>query len=140
MPRKLWLAALAATLITIGGTGIGEAATTRQQVSAASTYSVARAGSAEAKATSCGANKVCLWTQNNFEGDKITISKPQNVCQNYDYGYIFPVKSLITGKNRMIMAMRTKRNCKGNPSMTYFKGVKVKKVDGKYGFNMVSIR
>lgn len=140
MSRKFWLAALTATLVTIGGTGVSEAASSRDHDTAASTYSVARAGSAEAKAASCGANKVCLWTQNNFEGDKITISKPAQVCQNYDYGYAFPVKSLITGKNRGITAMRTKRNCKGKASMSYFKGVKVKKVDGKYGFSMVSIR
>lgn len=104
------------------------------------TYSFAPAGSAEAKAASCPANKVCLWNQNNFQGDKLAISKRPQQCYNYTYGYIFPVKSLITGKNRGIVAMRTERNCKGTPSKSYDKGVKVKKADGKYGFEMVSVR
>ncbi|WUH99691.1 peptidase inhibitor family I36 protein [Spirillospora sp. NBC_00431] len=101
---------------------------------------LARAGSAEAMAASCPANAVCLWTGTRFRGDKITVRKDGSACWNYRPGYIFPVKSLITGRNRGIAAMRTKKDCRGTPSASYAKNVKVRSLGGRYGFQMKSIR
>ncbi|MGK5552757.1 peptidase inhibitor family I36 protein [Actinomadura kijaniata] len=69
---------------------------------------------------SCGKNEICLFAGENFKGRKITVKKSRNACWTLQpEGYGFRVRSLITGKNRGITAMRTKPRCKGKPSMSY---------------------
>ncbi|GAA1579760.1 hypothetical protein GCM10009678_73120 [Actinomadura kijaniata] len=108
---------------------------------AVSQITVAPAGSVGALAASCPANAVCMWNGVNFRGTKITVRNVPGTCWHYTKGYRFPVKSLITGRDRAISSMRAKINCRGTASVSYRKNVRVPDVGyGKYGFPMVSFR
>lgn len=84
--------------------------------------------SADVQAASCRKDAVCFWTKKNFQGDKWVVplgGGHPGQCHEVPAMLDNTASSLIVGSDAGIVAMRTKHNCKGDPSMSYAPGARV---------------
>ncbi|TDD61739.1 peptidase inhibitor family I36 protein [Actinomadura rubrisoli] len=91
----------------------------------------------EAKAASCASDRVCFWTKTNYQGDMFSV--PSNgQCKNIPARWDNTASSLIVGSRAIISSMRTKKDCKGDPSPSYTHGARVPDL-GNFNNKMSSV-